>query len=156
MTPPIRSAAGAFLLVLALLVSGCGGDDTKAQNEYVDKVNRIQTQFSSAYKRVAGQITSTTSAAEDRKTLSELQRTIEESAVELRAVKAPDNVKKLHSSLVDTLDGYGAQLAAASDDLLSSDRARVARATTTLATETADASADFIGTIADINQKLRD
>lgn len=156
MTTALRSAAGAAALVLVLLASGCGGGDTDERNAYVEKVNRVQTQFSSAYRRVAGQITSTSSAAEDRKTLALLRKTITEGAADLRAVKPPSEVKKLHGELVTVLDGYGDQLDASSTDLVSRDPARAARATAALATETADTSSDFSKTIAEINQKLRE
>lgn len=156
MTPALRSAAGAAALLLVVLASGCGGGDTDEQNAYVEKVNRVQTQFSSAYRRVAGQITSTSSSAEDRKTLALLQKTITDGAADLRAVKPPSDVKKLHSELVAVLDGYGDQLDASSAAVVSRDPARAARAAAALAADTADTSTDFSKTITEINQKLRE
>ena len=65
MTPLSRRALSTLALILALALAGCGGNDRKAQNDYVDTVNQIQAKFSSAYSRIAAQITSTTSKSED-------------------------------------------------------------------------------------------
>ena len=156
MIPAPRRVLGAVVLALALAVSGCGGGDRKAQNEYVDNVNRIQAKFSSAYSRVAGQITSTTSAREDRATLNQLKTTIDDTVVELSSVDAPSEVAKLHRELVDVLRSYAARLSGLTDDLLSGSAARRARATTSLANETSDASADFTRKVGEINTELRD
>ena len=150
-----RRVVGALAVFAVIALSGCGGGDRKAQNDYVDSVNQIQEKFSSAYSRVAGQITSTTSAREDRATLNQLERSIDETVVELRAVKAPGEVSKLHKELVAVLQGYGEQLSGLTDDLLSGSPARVARATTSLASETSDASADLTRKVGEINTELR-
>jgi hypothetical protein len=151
-----RCIAGALLIALAVALGGCGGDDRKTDNAYVDQVNRIQTKFASAYKRVASEITSTTSTREDEKTIGRLETTIDETVADLRAVKPPAKVEKLHNDLVIVLDDYGTKLGGLSDDLLSHDEARAARAINELASDTSDASADFTRAIDDINSKLHD
>ena len=98
MTPLSRRALGTLALILALALAGCGGNDRKAQNDYVDTVNQIQAKFSSAYSRIAAQITSTTSKSEDRATLNQLENEIDTTVADLRAVKAPNEVTKLHAS----------------------------------------------------------
>jgi hypothetical protein len=155
--PLPRRSAGIVVVLVAVALSGCGGDDDrKAQNAYVSEVNSVQSKFSTAYSRVASQITSTTSAREDRATVTELERTLDETVAELRAVKAPSEVTELHGELVGVLQSYSIALGGLTDDLLSRSRERVARATTLLANETSDASADFSRKINEINSQLRD
>ena len=157
MTPlPRRRALGTLVLVLALALAGCGGNDRKAQNDYVDTVNQIQAKFSSAYSRIAAQITSTTSKREDRATLDQLENEIDTTVTDLRAVKAPTEVAKLHTELVGVLENYGTQIGGLSDDLLAGNPARAARAMSSLASETSDASADFTRKVSEINSQLRD
>ena len=157
MIPLPRRTAGIAVVLIALALGGCGGgDDRKAQNEYVGEVNSVQSKFSTAYSRVASQITSTTSARQDRETVSQLERTLEKTVSELRAVKAPSEVAKLHGELVGVLQEYATTLGSLTDDLLSASRGRVARATTLLASETSDTSADFSRKINEINEQLRD
>jgi hypothetical protein len=149
-----RRIAGALLIALTVALSGCGGDDRKEDNAYVDKVNRIQTKFASAYKRVASEITSTTSPKQDQKTIGQLQTTIDETVADLRSVKPPAKVEKLHNDLVIVLDDYGTKLGGVSDDLLSRNQERSTRAVNQLASDTSDASADFTRAIDDINSTL--
>jgi hypothetical protein len=156
LTASSRRALGALALIAALALSGCGGNDRKSQNAYVDNVNQIQAQFSSTYSRIASQITSTTTAGEDRATLSQLEGAIDDTVVQLRAVKPPSEVSKLHGQLVDVLQGYGARLSGLTSDLLSASPERVSRATTALAAETTDTSSEFTRKIAEINSQLRD
>lgn len=154
MTRSHRRFAGALLIAVAVALGGCGGDDRKTDNAYVDQVNRIQTKFASAYKRVASEITSTTSNREDEKTIGQLETTIDETVTDLRAVKPPAKVQKLHNDLVIVLDDYGTKLGGVSEDLLSRDEARAARAINQLASDTSDASADFTRAIDEINSTL--
>jgi hypothetical protein len=156
--PLPRRIAGTIVIVIALAIGGCGGGDEerKTQNAYVSDVNEVQSKFSTAYSRIASQITSTTSAREDRATVSQLERTLDDTVAQLRAVKAPSEVAKLHGELVGVLQGYSTALGELTDDLLSRSRTRVARATTLLATETSDASSDFSHKINEINEQLRD
>ncbi len=153
MTRTLRRTA-ALALVLPLLATGCG-DDTKSKNDYVDQVNRIQTQFATTYQSVAGQVTSTSPAGEDGETFKSLVGAIDGMVTQLRAVDPPESVTRQHEKLIDVLDGYGDDLSSATKALASGDAASVARARAALAKDTAGLSADFMRTISEINTKLR-
>ena len=159
MTRNFRRTAGLAALVLALTLSasGCGGgDERKANNAYVERVNLIQTEFSAAYQRVASEITSTTSPSADGATFKKVAKTLETSVADLRKVEAPDGLKGLHNDLAGVLDEYGSELAAASGDLAKGNEARAARAMKRLEKATTSASVAFSRKIEAINAKLRD
>ena len=158
MIPLPRRTAGIAVVLIALALSGCGGgDDRKAQNEYVSEVNSVQSKFSTAYSRIASQITSTTSAREDRATVSQLERTLDETVTELRAVKAPSEVAKLHGELVGVLQEYATTLELTRPTTCFRPAARASPVRRRCsASETSDTSADFSRKISEINEQLRD
>ena len=97
---------GLIVVALALAASGCGSD-SKAANEYVDAVNRAQSDFATKFDQLSGQITSTSTAAQDRQTLDGFRRAIDKAVADFRAVKAPSKVKPLHDRLIAEISAYG-------------------------------------------------
>lgn len=154
MTHAIRRAVGAASVVLVLFATGCGGNDADAENKYVQQVNSAQTEFSREYARVAGKFTVASSASQDRATVEQLKRTVDDSAKRLSEVKAPSQVTKLHAELVDLLNTYSERLGAAAAALSSETPSKIARATSKLAEDTARAGDSFGRTVADINAEL--
>ena len=84
--------------------------DTKAANDYVDAVNKAQTGFAAKFDRLSGQITSTSTAAQDRQTLDGFRQAIDKVVTDFRAVKAPDKVKALHGRLISEISAYGKEI----------------------------------------------
>ena len=102
---------------------------------------------------MASEITSTTSNREDEKTIGQLETTIDETVTDLRAVKPPAKVQKLHNDLVIVLDDYGTKLGRGVRGIRRATR-HAARAINQLASDTSDASADFTRAIDEINSTL--
>jgi len=151
-----RCAAALTLLLLATaLLGGCGGGDTKASNAYVDQVNKVQSEFAATFERLSGQITATSTIAQDRATLESFKRAIEATVTDLRAIRPPDKVKDLHAQLATTIASYGTAIAAAEKGLTHADAATRAKASAKLSQETSTTSADFSRVIDEINRKLR-
>jgi hypothetical protein len=100
---------GLIVVALALVASGCGSD-TKSANNYVDAVNRAQSEFATKFDQLSGQITSTSTAAQDRKTLDGFRQAIDKVVADFRAVRAPSKVKPLHDKLIAEVSAYGAQI----------------------------------------------
>ena len=91
------------------MASGCGSD-TKAANDYVDAVNKAQNDFATKFDQLSGQITSTSTAAQDRQTLDGFKQAIDKVVADFRAVKAPDKVKALHDQLISEISAYGREI----------------------------------------------
>jgi hypothetical protein len=73
---------GLIVVALALVASGCGSD-TKAANDYVDAVNRAQGEFATKFDQLSGQITSTSTATQDRQTLDGFRQAIVKAQADL-------------------------------------------------------------------------
>ena len=148
--------AGALVLLLlaAVLLAGCGGGDTKTNNAYVDQVNKVQSEFAATFERLSGQITATSTAAQDRATLESFKKAIDGTVADLRAITPPGKVKDLHAQLAATIARYGSAIAAAEKGLTHADAATRAKAASRLSQETSTTSADFSRVIDEINRKL--
>jgi ABC-type transporter Mla subunit MlaD len=146
--------ASALLLVVALVVSGCGSD-TKSANDYVDSVNKAQNQFAATFDKLSTKITSTSTAQEDRKTLDGFKRAVDKVVVDLRAVKVPSKVKSLHAQLVGEISAYGNEIEKAKSAFAGDDPQAIIKAQTQLSTAVTRVSAQINKTINAINTKLR-
>jgi hypothetical protein len=144
-----------IVAVLALLASGCGSD-TKAANDYVAAVNRAQTGFAAKFDRLSDQITSTSTAAQDRKTLDGFRQAIDKVVTDFRAVKAPDNVKALHGRLISEISAYGKEIDKAKAAFADNDPQAIVKAQADLVSAVTKVQAQINATIADINKKLRE
>jgi hypothetical protein len=150
----MRRAALALLL-LTLLLAGCGGEDVQESNAYVDNVNIAQSRFASSFERLARDITSSSTPAEDRKTLRSINATLATTVADLRKIKAPEKVRAQHDQLVEALAEYGEAVGAAEGKLGgSAEQATAAEAR--LAADTARTSTRVTAAITAINQKLQE
>ena len=150
----MRRAALALLL-LTFLLAGCGGDDVQESNAYVDNVNLAQSRFASSFERLARDITSSSTPAEDRKTLRSIDATLATTVADLRKIKAPEKVRAQHDQLVEALAEYGEAVGAAEGKLGgSAEQATAAEAR--LAADTARTSTRVTAAITAINQKLQE
>jgi hypothetical protein len=145
------------LLVVAvgLVAAGCG-TDSKAANDYVDAVNRAQNEFATKFDQLSGQITSTSTAAQDRKTLDGFKQAVDKVVADFRAVKAPDKVKPLHDKLIAEVSAYGAEIDKAKGAFADNDPQAIVKAQTDLVNGVTKVQAQINQTIADINKKLRE
>jgi sigma54-dependent transcription regulator len=143
------------VVALALVGSGCGAD-TKAANDYVDAVNKAQTGFASKFDELSGRITSTSTAAEDRKTLDGFKTAIDKVVTDFRAVKAPDKVKALHGQLIAEISAYGREIDKAKSAFTDNDPQAIVKAQADLVSAVTKVQAQINATIADINKKLRE
>ena len=146
---------GLFVVALALVASGCGSD-TKAANDYVDAVNRAQSEFATKFDQLSAQITSTSTAAQDRQTLDGFRQAINKVVADFRAVKAPSKVKPLHDKLIAEVSAYGAQIDKAKGAFSDNDPQAIVKAQTDLVSAVTKVQAQINQTIADINKKLRE
>jgi uncharacterized protein DUF6376 len=146
---------GPIVVALALVASGCGSD-TKAANDYVDAVNQAQSEFATKFDQLSGQITSTSTAAQDRQTLEGFRQAINKVVGDFRAVKAPSKVKALHDKLIAEVSAYGVQIDKAKGAFSDDDPKAIVKAQTDLVNAVTKVQAQINQTIADINKKLRE
>jgi sigma54-dependent transcription regulator len=143
------------VVALAFTASGCGSD-TKAANDYVDAVNKAQNDFATKFDELSGRITSTSTAAEDRKTLDGFKQAIDKVVNDFRAVKAPDKVKALHGRLIAEISAYGKEIDKAKQAFSNEDPKAIVKAQADLVSAVTRVQAQINATIGDINKKLRE
>jgi hypothetical protein len=144
-----------LVVALALAASGCGSD-TKEANNYVDAVNKAQNDFATKFDQLSGQITSTSTAAQDRETLDGFKQAIDKVVADFRAVKAPDKVKGLHDQLITEISAYGREIDKAKGAFSDDDPQAIVKAQADLVSAVTKVQAQINKTIADINKKLRE
>jgi uncharacterized phage infection (PIP) family protein YhgE len=151
----VRRLVPALVIAVALLASGCGSD-TKAENDYVDSVNKAQNDFAATFDKLSSQITSTSSAQQDRETLDGFKQAVDKVVTDLQAVKVPDKVKDLHGQLVTEISAYGKEIDKAKQAFAGDDPQAIIKAQTELVSAVTRVSAQINETIDAINTKLRD
>jgi uncharacterized phage infection (PIP) family protein YhgE len=151
----VRRLAPALVIAVALLASGCGSD-TKAENDYVDSVNKAQNDFAATFDKLSSQITSTSSAQQDRQTLDGFKQAVDKVVTDLRAVEVPDKVKDLHGQLVSEISAYGKEIDKAKQAFAGDDPQAIIKAQTELVSAVTRVSAQINQTIDAINKKLRE
>jgi hypothetical protein len=144
-----------IVVAFALVASGCGSDN-KAANDYVDSVNQAQNQFATKFDQLSAQITSTSTAAQDRQTLDGFRQAIDKVVADFRAVKAPDKVKPLHDKLIAEVSAYGVEIDKAKGAFADDDPQAIVKAQADLVNAVTKVQAQINQTIADINKKLRE
>jgi uncharacterized phage infection (PIP) family protein YhgE len=144
-----------LVVALALVASGCGSD-TKEANDYVDAVNKAQNDFATKFDQLSGQITSTSTAAQDRQTLDGFKQAIDKVVADFRAVKAPEKVKPLHDRLIAEISAYGREIDKAKGAFSDDDPQAIVKAQADLVSAVTRVQAQINKTIADINKKLRE
>jgi hypothetical protein len=144
-----------IVLALALVAPGCGAD-TKAANDYVDSVNKAQNDFATSFDQLSAQITSTSTAAQDRQTLDGFKKAIDKVVNDFRAVKAPDKVKQLHGQLIAEISAYGREIDKAKQAFSDDDPKAIVKAQADLVSAVTRVQAQINTTIAEINRKLRE
>ena len=117
----MRASSIVIAIVAAGLLGGCGGgdDDTQANNSYVGAVNAAQTRFSTSIARIGAD---TSSSEVTAATVSRWSGAVDRMRRDLRAIKAPGSVDRLHTQLVDEITDFRGALTKAQRALRSGNR----------------------------------
>jgi hypothetical protein len=154
MTSLVRASA-VGLAALSLVAAGCGSD-TKANNDYVDAVNKAQTEFADNIQKVGSSAPSGSDpAAKAKQTFTALGAAIDKVIADLKAVEPPDDVKDLHNKLISQLNDFGGQVDQAASALGSGDLKAIATAQAKFAQSASSLGTEISKTISDINTKLQ-
>ena len=140
----------ALTLTLAL-VAGCGGD-TAEKNDYVEAVNKAQTDFAASMSKVQ----QGTGPAAGEQLFTDMKGSIDKVVTDLKAVEPPDDVATLHDQLVKQLGDFGAAVEKAAGSLTSSDPQKLASAQADFARSASGVGTDISRTISEINAKLQE
>jgi hypothetical protein len=143
----------AVTLALAVAVGACGGD-TKAKNSYVEQVNRAQSDFVAVVDDSQSRIQGNASNAETATQLDMIRAAAAKVVVQLRSIKPPENVKKLHGNLVREAQGLVAAFAKAADAYRSQDPAQILTAKVDLGKDIDRVNGQLNATIQQLNSKL--
>jgi len=155
---PLRRARMALAVALAAAVPvavGCSDDNAEA-NAYVSEVNRAQEDFAATFRRLNARITSTSSLADDRRTLRGFSDAVDRTVGRLRAVEPPGDVEGLHRQLIMAIDGYGEEIDKARTAFRSTSTRRIIAARTDLVSSITAVSGRINRTIEQINATLQD
>jgi hypothetical protein len=139
-------------LALAAL-AGCG--DTASTNEYVDAVNKAQTDFAASVSKVQADAAGTT-PEKAKDVFTSLGDGVDKVVSDLKAVSAPDKVKDLHDQLIDQVSSFGTAIKKAGDSITGKDPRKITEAQTKFATEIASVGTKISSTIDEINKKLQE
>jgi len=142
------------VVVGALLIAGCGGD-TKAKNDYVDKVNRAQSDFVAVVDDSESRITGNASDKDTATQLDMIRAAAAKVVVELKAIRPPGEAKTLHGNLVREAEGLVAAFRKAADAYESGRPAQILSAKVDLSKDVTKVNAQLNATIQALNEKLR-
>ena len=156
MTSLVRAALICVAALSLVAAAGCGGD-TKSSNDYVNDINKAQTDFASNVQKVG----STPSAGADpaasaKKTFANLDTAIGKVIADLKGIDAPDKVKDLHNQLISEMRQFEGQVNAAGASLDAKDPQSIVAAQSKFATSASSLGARISKTINDINTKLHE
>lgn len=149
----LRSAV--MLAAVLALVAGSGcGSDAKSSNDYVDALNKVQTDFANSVSSSTAAPTSGSSEQRAEAVFAKLDTAIAKLITDLKDVTPPDKVKNLHHALITEMTQFKAQVRKAGAALSSGDPQKILKAQSQFATD-ASALGNKIGqTIQGINDKL--
>jgi hypothetical protein len=150
----MRARAGVLLaLILAVVTAGCGGDQDR--DAYVKALNKAQTGLTQRFTALQAQITPTSDAAHDIKTLRAYEAAVGTTVSDLRAVDPPDGLAPLHRRFVDEVAAYGSALRKAGSELNGDDPRAILAVQGRLRSAVTAAGRQLDATIQAINQKLQ-
>jgi hypothetical protein len=150
----MRARAGVLLaLILAVVTAGCGGDQDR--DAYVKALNKAQTGLAQRFTTLQSQITPTSNAAQDIKTLRAYEAAVGATVSDLRAVDPPDGLAPLHRRFVDEVAAYGSALRTARSELNGDDPRAILAVQGRLRGAVTAAGRQLDATIQAINQKLQ-
>jgi hypothetical protein len=145
--------AALVLALCAVLLGGCGGD-TKSKNDYVNKVNRAQSDFVAVVDDSESRITGDASDKDTAAQLDMIRTAAAKVVVELRAIKPPDKVRDLHADLVGEAQGLVTAFRKAADAYRSGEPSKILSAKVDLSKDVTRVNAQLNATIQALNNKL--
>jgi hypothetical protein len=145
--------AALVLALCAVLLGGCGGD-TKSKNDYVNKVNRAQSDFVAVVDDSESRITGDASDKDTAAQLDMIRTAAAKVVVELRAIKPPDKVRDLHADLVGEAQGLVTAFRKAADAYRSGETSKILSAKVDLSKDVTRVNAQLSATIQALNNKL--
>ena len=148
--PRWSCALAALAGVGALGGCGAGGEE----DPYVAAVNAAHQRFAAAAGHLSDDVTPTSSARSDRRTLRRYEQAVDRVVADLRAIRPPAEAQALHGRLVGALAGFGRSVDVARGVLDERDPRRVRDAHRELREATGEASARLDRTVAAINREL--
>lgn len=140
---------------VALIAAGCGGD-TEEKNDYVDQVNKAQTEFADQVTKLSTAITSTSSDSADQKTIESYQGAVDGVVKDLEGITPPEDVEAEHQQLVDAMSAYGKSVSTALEDLQGGSAQDRLKAATELQQASSTAGTQINQAIDAINKKLQE
>jgi hypothetical protein len=150
----IRAAVVIPFLVLALL-TGCGDEQVKVDNAYVEATDRAVQSFETRFQQLQAAFTPVSTPEQDLQTLASLQAAVDRAFARLRQVQAPARIAPLHARLVSQVQQYSAAITTAEKDLSVDDPQRVIKARSRFSTQLAAVATKVTATINLINQRLQ-
>jgi hypothetical protein len=154
MTRLLRSV---LLLATALALvagTGCGSSDTKTSNDYVGAINKAQTDFAASVSKMSATPASSAKKATGGP-FANLNAAIDKVISDLKAVKAPDKVKELHTELIAELGTFNGAVQKAGAALKTGDPQKILKAQSTFAKDASTIGTKLGQTIQAINTKLQ-
>ena len=156
MTSLMRAAAICCASLLLVAAAGCGGGDTASKNDYVEAINKAQTDFANNVQKVGSSSSTGSDPAEAAKqTFTSLSTAIDKVVADLKGVEAPDEVKDLHNDLISEMEEFKGQVKDAADSLESKDPTAILKAQSKFAQSASTLGTRISKTISDINSKLQ-
>lgn len=144
-----RLLTGLALLLTVGLVA-CGGD-TAENNDYVEAVNKAQTDFADGISKAQS-----AGASNPQKVFTDMGASIDKVVSDLKAVDPPDDVTTEHNTLISELERFGAAVDKAGESLTSNDPQKISDAQAEFAQEASGVSGKIGTTIQQINSKLQE
>jgi hypothetical protein len=149
----LARAAALLALVLALAAAGCGSDD--GRGSYVKALNKAQTRLAQRFTRLQAQVTPTSSAKQDDRTLQAYEAAVGTTVRDLRAIAPPSGLGVLHRQFVGQVADYGTALRSARSQLGGGNPRAILAAQGRLKTAVQQTGRRLNATIEAINKKLK-
>ena len=152
---PGPRALAVLIALLALPALAACGEDTDAQNDYVDEVNGVTTRLNDELNRIASEVTSVSNPQEAVDAFATLSDAVRSAGDELEAVDPPEDVAELHDQLVGQVERLAAEAGNAVDEVRAGGPAAVIGVATAFIGEANRISSDIDGTLDEINSVLQ-
>ena len=97
----------AAMVLLAVVLGGCGSNSSNTSNEYAQAVQQAQFVFSNSFEDATARLESTSEPAADAQALRDAAKAVAEDVKTLTAITPPKEVRALHAKLIAVMTVYG-------------------------------------------------